>query len=65
MFNLQHMALRISNMFKNMVMKFEFIVMWKEAIVGHLNKSPEDREAKEEKPLRDFRLSQQCSAQKT
>jgi hypothetical protein len=52
-------------MFKNMVMKFEFIVMWKEAIVGHLNKSPEDREAKEEKPLRDFRLSQQCSAQKT
>jgi len=48
-----------------MVTKFEFIVIWKEAIVGHLNKSPGDHEAKEKKPLRDFRLSQQCSAQKT
>jgi hypothetical protein len=37
-----------------MVMKFEFIVMWKEAIVKHLNKSPGDREAKEKKPLRDL-----------
>lgn len=46
-----------------MAMKSELIVMWKEAIVGHLNKSPGDREAKEKKPLRDFRLSQQCSAQ--
>jgi hypothetical protein len=36
-------------------MTFEFIVMWKEAIVGHLNKSPGDREAKEKEPLRDFR----------
>jgi len=48
-----------------MVMKLEFIVMWKGAIVGHLNKSPGGRDAKEKKPLQDFKLSQQCSAQKT
>ena len=46
-------------------MKFEFIVMWKEAIVGHLNKYPGGREAKEKKHLRDFRLTHQCSAQKS
>ena len=33
--------------------------------MGHLNKSPEDGEAKKKTPLRDFRLSRQCSAQKT
>ena len=32
--------------------------------MGHLNKSPGDREA-ETKPLRDFRPSQQCFVQKT
>jgi hypothetical protein len=46
-------------------MKLEFIVMWKGAIVGHLNKLPGGREAKEKKPLRDFKPPQQCSAQKT
>jgi hypothetical protein len=48
-----------------MVMKLEFIVMWKGAIVGYVNKSPGGCDAKEEKPLRDFKLPQQCSAQKT
>ena len=33
-----------------MVVKFEFIMMWKEVIVGDLNKSPGVHEEKYKKP---------------